>query len=318
MHNYREINESMIEKDRELDRVNKILRTLKEDYEYVDSVLKEGIREKDIENLYRNGYITKEEAEEKKRAIETLKTSQTFLPLQIREQEARKEKCQDELIRLEKIYHSMVQMDEREQARIRILIKTIPIAVVVLIIGIGVLINITNKKKSINGTVAIEQTATPTTKPTTKPIPEQPLPETGHMFTETEQYSIAPFKVKVTNDDNYYIYLKYTGEADGYDISFFVRSGEEYELYVPIGTYNLYYCAGKTWYGTWYKFGRGTKYYKSNEPYEFTLDNSYTYGHEVTMYTSVSYIDDESIEREEISEYAFPIEDIDKKDDGSV
>lgn len=95
-------------------------------------------------------------------------------------------------------------------------------------------------------------------QPTTRPsIPEQPLPPSGTIRTFTTAEQVAPFEIKGAQASHYLLKLvdAYTGAPV---MTVFVRSGSTVNVDVALGTYELRYASGETWYGYEYLFGPET------------------------------------------------------------
>jgi hypothetical protein len=62
-----------------------------------------------------------------------------------------------------------------------------------------------------------------------------------------------------------------------------LRSGETASIKVPLGSYEIRYAAGKTWYGYEYLFGPGTSYYKADQRMDFTQSGNAYQGHTIEL-----------------------------------
>lgn len=116
--------------------------------------------------------------------------------------------------------------------------------------------------------------------------PAQPLPSTGLM--DFHSGGIAPLQIK-TRDDGYHYLVKvvYPGTTESVG-QMFIRSGESVEIQLPLGTYELRYASGKTWYGLDHRFGPETRYSKADKQFDF-VDNGYQVsGYTVELYTQVN------------------------------
>ncbi len=80
--------------------------------------------------------------------------------------------------------------------------------------------------------------------------------------------SLAPLSIATRGNSNYYIKLvdSVAGTTAG---TFFIRSGDSLEVEVPLGTFEIRYAAGTTWYGENQLFGLETVYSRADENFSF-------------------------------------------------
>jgi hypothetical protein len=64
----------------------------------------------------------------------------------------------------------------------------------------------------------------------------------------------------------------------------FVLGGQRTEVMVPLGTYQIRYASGNTWYGENYLFGPETDYTKTDEDFAFRRTSNGYSGYTVTLY----------------------------------
>ena len=65
---------------------------------------------------------------------------------------------------------------------------------------------------------------------------------------------------------------------------YYVRAGGTLSVDVPLGTYEIYYATGNTWYGRNNLFGPDTVYQKCEGSFSFTEDVSGYNGWTLTLY----------------------------------
>ncbi len=94
---------------------------------------------------------------------------------------------------------------------------------------------------------------------------------------------LAPVRINAPSDASVYVYFQNDSNSSN-DFSVFVSAGTTVEVDAPLGTYTVYYAQGTTWYGTTYKFGVGTGYFKSDSAVELYFDGIYYNGVELTLY----------------------------------
>jgi hypothetical protein len=113
--------------------------------------------------------------------------------------------------------------------------------------------------------------------------PEQALPYSGSVRTWTTDERVAPFEIKAAQGSHYLLKL-----VDAYTyapvLSVFVRSGTTVEVEVPIGTYEVRYASGETWYGYEYLFGPETSYSKADKTFTFEVVGKKIGGFTITLY----------------------------------
>jgi hypothetical protein len=113
--------------------------------------------------------------------------------------------------------------------------------------------------------------------------PEQALPYSGAVRTWAAGERVAPFEIKAAQGSNYLLKL-----VDAYSyapvMTVFVRSGTTVEVEVPLGTYQVRYASGETWYGYEYLFGPETSYSKADKTFTFEVIGNQVSGFTITLY----------------------------------
>jgi hypothetical protein len=123
-----------------------------------------------------------------------------------------------------------------------------------------------------------------TKKPKLKSIvqPEvQPVFISPGVIKKPKQKPVAPFGIVSSTGSNYYIKLVNLGGKTV--MTAFVQGGQYFETLVPLGSYELKYAAGTTWYGERQLFGRNTVYSKASKSFEFTFDGTKFSGYTVEL-----------------------------------
>lgn len=132
---------------------------------------------------------------------------------------------------------------------------------------------------------APENSAPKTTDYSIKPtVPVgQPLPRSGEVRIHTKKGCIAPFEIKSSSDSHYLLKLVdvFSGSTA---LTVFVQSGSNVNIEVPLGTYEVRYAAGGTWYGYEKLFGPETLYSKADETFTFERDGNEIRGFTITLY----------------------------------
>jgi len=109
----------------------------------------------------------------------------------------------------------------------------------------------------------------------------QPV-EQGVLYNNTGRDALAPLNIVTDPDRDYFVKLieVTTGENA---MGIFVRGGSVAEFEVPLGSYEVRYASGLTWYGLGDLFGPETSYAKAAETFAFTEDADGYVGYTLTL-----------------------------------
>lgn len=112
---------------------------------------------------------------------------------------------------------------------------------------------------------------------------EVQMPYNGESRVYTSSERIAPFTIKTSGSDSYFVKLKdvYTNETV---MDIFVRGGNTVETDVPLGTYRIEYATGERWYGYQHLFGERTGYSKTDQSLNFRQDYNGVSGFTISLY----------------------------------
>lgn len=116
-----------------------------------------------------------------------------------------------------------------------------------------------------------------------KPISK---PKTGLFHGAHATGEVAPFKVTAAQNTDYYLLLCQNQKVT---FGYYIHAGETLSTEVPLGSYNLYYaCApsSASWYGESNLWGTSTDFYKSDEPWDFIIEDGYYTGYTLTLSVS--------------------------------
>lgn len=123
-------------------------------------------------------------------------------------------------------------------------------------------------------------------KPTPTPTPAitpAPVPRSGAVLHHDSRERIAPLTIKTSGTGYYLVKLK--DSSTGADvISVFVHGGDTVDIDVPLGSFELVYASGNTWYGEKNLFGKTTSCTKAKDIFTFYDDGQYVNGWTVTLY----------------------------------
>lgn len=120
------------------------------------------------------------------------------------------------------------------------------------------------------------------------PIPEVPRPSSG-LYSQNlnGQPAIAPLEIRSQSGSDYFV--KVTNQYTGEDVStIYIRGGDTVSIEVPLGTYEIKYASGETWYGDQKLFGTQTSYSKADELFTFSDTGYQITGYTITLYQVVN------------------------------
>jgi hypothetical protein len=108
------------------------------------------------------------------------------------------------------------------------------------------------------------------------------LPYSGSVRTYTSAERIAPFEIKAAQGSHYLVRLVDASHAPVLIV--FVRRGTTVNVDVPLGTYEVRYASGESWYGYEYLFGPATAYSKADKTFTFEVVGNQVSGFTITLY----------------------------------
>jgi hypothetical protein len=114
--------------------------------------------------------------------------------------------------------------------------------------------------------------------------PAQALPFSGEINSLTSKRKVAPLSINTSSGSNYLVKLKdaYTKESV---MTIFIRGGDSVEVLVPLGSYEITYASGKSWYGYDHLFGPDTTYNKAESLFTFSDTGYQINGYTITLYS---------------------------------
>ena len=124
------------------------------------------------------------------------------------------------------------------------------------------------------------------TVPPPKLLPAVPLPANGTVRRYDFSEGIAPLTIATrTGGGHYFVKLRTVGTGE-LIAEVFVREGQRASIEVPLGTYELTYATGRTWYGpkAGALFGAETGYAKADDTFTFRIDGNQILGYAVELY----------------------------------
>lgn len=117
-------------------------------------------------------------------------------------------------------------------------------------------------------------------------LPPVELPANGTVTRYHSSQAIAPLKIATrTGGGNFFVKLRTVGSR-ALIAEVFVREGQRASIEVPLGTYELSYATGRTWYGprAGALFGPETRYAESDDTFTFRTDGNQVQGYTVELY----------------------------------
>lgn len=128
------------------------------------------------------------------------------------------------------------------------------------------------------------------------------LPDNGKVIRyHSNRRAIAPFEIKTRSGSGHY-FVKLVSMSTKKDVlKVFVHDGRSVEFKVPLGSYELKYAVGKTWYGPERLFGPDTKCSKADKILSFKKKGNQVLGHSVELYLQL----DGNLQTEEIPRSEF-------------
>ena len=100
-----------------------------------------------------------------------------------------------------------------------------------------------------------------------------PIPVSGYEESFHNKVEVAPLQIKTPTYRVEHHFIKIVHAIDGNTVkTIFMRSGDTINTKMPLGSYNLKYATGKTWYGKEHLFGPETIYSKANKTFIFSRE----------------------------------------------
>lgn len=114
-----------------------------------------------------------------------------------------------------------------------------------------------------------------------------PLPVTGVVTTSFFDASgVAPLEIVTSQGLNYFVKVV-DWKTKEQILTAFVRGGDYFETHLPIGSYEIRYASGDSWFGPVFDFGEGAVYAKCDDRFDFTRTISGYNGYTVELIRQV-------------------------------
>ena len=118
-------------------------------------------------------------------------------------------------------------------------------------------------------------------EPAAAPLVPQPVTP-GLLYDWSGQEAVAPLSIVTSAGRDYYVKLVYAGTNDAV-IGLYVLGGVTQDITVPLGTYEMRYASGTTWYGYTDLFGPETAYAKADTTFDFREETDGYTGYTVEL-----------------------------------
>ncbi len=114
---------------------------------------------------------------------------------------------------------------------------------------------------------------------------ESPIQASHGVMQRSSRQGVAPLGVKTSRGSNYFVKLV---DMSGRTVmTMFIYGGRYFETEVPLGTYEMRYASGATWYGPKHLFGPKTSYAKADSRFDFRLNGNTYSGYTVELISQV-------------------------------
>ncbi|MGI6317325.1 MAG: hypothetical protein ACOX1J_01060 [Dethiobacteria bacterium] len=113
--------------------------------------------------------------------------------------------------------------------------------------------------------------------------PIQPLPDHGTTVAYFERDAIAPFKIITKPQDLFYFVKVVEWESKLPVLTIFIHSGQDVDILLPLGSYEIRFASGKEWYGEEHLFGPKTNYEKADEMFDFWQEERKIRGYTIQL-----------------------------------
>lgn len=108
-------------------------------------------------------------------------------------------------------------------------------------------------------------------------------PDTGTILDNPESQRLAPLRIRVPASGRDYL-IKLVNSSSGATVmSYVIRSGDQWETEVPLGTVEIRYASGEGWYGRECLFGHDTSYAAADETFRFYRNSYQVQGYDVEL-----------------------------------
>ena len=114
--------------------------------------------------------------------------------------------------------------------------------------------------------------------------PFQPIPINGAVKRYVKEEAIAPLKITTRESGNHYFVKIVDWYTNKIVCTVFIRSGQSFNLKVPLGSYKLKYATGEKWYGMKFLFGPETAYSVADKQFIFEVRGDHVSGYTVELF----------------------------------
>jgi len=114
-----------------------------------------------------------------------------------------------------------------------------------------------------------------------------PLPNNGSVNRYHTSEAIAPLEIKTRGNSGFYYVKLVDFDTKKPVLTVFIYGGRIVNIDVPLGSFELKYATGDTWYGTKQLFGPNTACSKADKRFDFKQIGNQVSGYAVELYLQV-------------------------------
>ena len=123
----------------------------------------------------------------------------------------------------------------------------------------------------------------PDTRGNSSNIKASARPQNGLVLYSNGELGVAPLEIRTANQ-GYDYYIKISDPKDNRRVkTVYLRSGKTVKFQVPLGTFEMKYVTGETWFGSNCLFGSKTSYNKADNEFKFEYTGSQYTGYSIEL-----------------------------------
>jgi hypothetical protein len=128
----------------------------------------------------------------------------------------------------------------------------------------------------------VEPATNPEPKPQSLPALRPVRVKPGILFNRTGKEELAPLAILTAPGRDYFVKL-IDADTEETAVGIYVEGGKPADVTVPLGSYEMRYASGSTWYGFADLFGPGTNYSRVGETLNFREENNQYRGYTIEL-----------------------------------
>ena len=110
----------------------------------------------------------------------------------------------------------------------------------------------------------------------------QPVVAGTGVVSFTGEHAIAPLKIKTARGYNYFVRIV-SATTESRVMEVYIIGGDKFNGKLPLGSYEIRYASGETWYGPTLLFGPTTAYSKANRIFNFVQTGNRVKGYTIEL-----------------------------------